>query len=120
MIGRVLLLVSEYQKAKDMKNEYNKYSKFYKGKIIEKTETLDYVDSNSPLATYLRRGKALKKLDFQIAIELLMVDVINPLHTAGILVVASIKDPGTIDLCFYDEAPVIKTYMQTASNHIKQ
>ena len=60
MIGRVLLLVSEYQKAKDMKNEYNKYSKFYKGKIIEKTETLDYVDSNSPLATYLRKGKALK------------------------------------------------------------
>ena len=65
------------------------------------------------------RGKALKELDFQIAIEPLMVDVINPLRTAGILVVASRKDFSTIDLCFYDKAPVLKTCMQTASNHIK-
>ena len=61
----------------------------------------------------------MKELDFQIAIEPLMVDVINPLHTAGILVVASRKDLSNIDLCFYDKAPVLKTYMQTASNHIK-
>ena len=65
------------------------------------------------------RGKAVKELDFQIAIEPLMVDVINPLRTAGILVVASRKYLSTIDLCFYDKAPVLKTYMQTASNHIK-
>ena len=65
------------------------------------------------------RGKALKELAFQIAIEPLMVDVINPLRTAGILVVASRKDLSTIDLCFCDKAPVLKTYMQTASNHIK-
>ena len=65
------------------------------------------------------RGKVLKELYFQIAIEPLMVDVINPLRTAGILVVASNKNLSTIDLCFYDKAPVLKTYMQTASNHIK-
>ena len=65
------------------------------------------------------RGKALKELDFQIAIEPLVVDVINPLRTAGILVVASRKDLSTIGLCFYDKAAVLKTYMQTASNHIK-
>ena len=43
------------------------------------------------------RGKALKELDFQIAIEPLMIDVINPLRTAGILVVASSQDFSTID-----------------------
>ena len=60
MIGRVLLLVSEYQKANDMRKDYNKYSKFYKGRVFEKTETVDYMDPNSPLAKYIRRGKALK------------------------------------------------------------
>jgi len=60
MIGRVLLLVSEYQKANDMRKDYNKYSKFYKGRVFEKTETIDYMDPNSPLVKYIRRGKALK------------------------------------------------------------
>jgi len=62
MIGRVLLLVSEYQKANDMRKDYNKYSKFYKGRVFEKTETVDYMDPNSPLVKYIRRGKALKTL----------------------------------------------------------
>ena len=65
------------------------------------------------------RGRALKKLDFQIATEPLMVDVIYHLRTAGILVVAYRKGLSTIDLCFYDKAPVLKTYIQTASNHIE-
>ena len=65
------------------------------------------------------RGKALEELDFQIAVEPLMVDDINPLRTAGIVVIVSRKDLSTIDLCFYDKAPVLKTYMQTALNHRK-
>ena len=57
------------------------------------------------------RGKALKKLDFQIAIEPLMVDVINLLRTAGIMSVESRKGLSTIGLYFYDQAPVLKPFV---------